>query len=112
VDNCEVTYVKTKGNEGYDAVQVACSDQKPHRVTKPLLKHFEKAGVSPKKKVVEFQVTPDALIPVGKGAFDFCLISRFEPNFLSGTMLNAAHFVPGQFIDVAGKSWVPNFLMF
>lgn len=39
--------------------------------------HFAKAGVPPKRKLMEFRVTPDATIPVG-------------------TNIRAEHFVPGQ----------------
>ena len=48
---------------------------------KAVLGRFEKAGVTPKRKLLEFRVTEDALLPVG-------------------TRLNAAHFVPGQYVDV------------
>lgn len=36
-------------------------------------------------QLAEFHVTPDALLPVG-------------------TLLTAAHFTPGQYVDVAGQS--------
>ena len=42
-------------------------------------------GVPLKRKVAEFRVTPDALLPVGHE-------------------LRASHFVAGQFVDVAGTS--------
>jgi len=47
--------------------------------------HFTKAGVPCKYHVKEFQVTEDAVLPVG-------------------TTLNAAHYVPGQFVDVTAVS--------
>ncbi len=49
-----VLQVKTVENDGYSAVQVGVFDQKEHRVTKPELGHFKKAGVTPKKYVQEF----------------------------------------------------------
>lgn len=42
-------------------------------------------GVPLKRKVAEFRVTPDALLPVGHE-------------------LRASHFVAGQFVDVSGTS--------
>lgn len=52
---CYVTQVKTQATDGYNALQLAFDDAKPKNTPKPLLKHFEKAGVSPKRKVVEFR---------------------------------------------------------
>jgi large subunit ribosomal protein L3 len=52
---CVVTQVKTKETDGYDAVQLAFDDKKAKSTTKPMLKHFEKAGTTPKAKVVEFK---------------------------------------------------------
>ncbi|KXS21641.1 translation protein [Gonapodya prolifera JEL478] len=46
---------------------------------------YEKAGTTPKQKLVGFTVTKDAVIPVG-------------------TKLTVGHFVAGQFVDVKGKS--------
>jgi large subunit ribosomal protein L3 len=47
--------------------------------------YFGKANVEPKRKLAEFRVTEDAVIPVG-------------------AEITADHFVPGQFVDVAGIS--------
>ena len=46
-----VLQVKTQENDGYSAVQVGVFDQKEHRVTKPELGHFKKAGSTPKRFV-------------------------------------------------------------
>ncbi len=62
---CYVTQIKTKETDGYDAVQLAFGDIKPKRVTKPLLGHFEKAGVEPKRFLVEFDFGPDHGLKVG-----------------------------------------------
>lgn len=50
----------------YHAVQVAASDRRNKTTTKQMLGHFKKAGVSPKRIVKEFPVTPDAHVPVGE----------------------------------------------
>ncbi len=52
---CVVTQVKTVETDGYNAVQLAFDDKKAKNTTQPLLKHFEKAGTTPKAKVVEFK---------------------------------------------------------
>jgi large subunit ribosomal protein L3 len=52
--------------EPYYGVQVAATDKSPKVVNKPMLGHFEKAGVPPKHVVKEFEVTKDALLPVGE----------------------------------------------
>ncbi|KAI8052800.1 translation protein [Syncephalis plumigaleata] len=66
-------------------LQVGAVNQLPQRVTKPLQGHFAKAGVPPKKEVHEFLVTADAQLP-------------------AGTVLDASHFVPGQYVDVQAPS--------
>ncbi len=51
-----VTHVKTaEGKDGYSAVQMAFGEKKEKRTTKALKGHFDKAGTSPKRKVLEFR---------------------------------------------------------
>ena len=50
-----VLQVKTAENDGYASIQVGVFDQKEHRVTKPELGHFKKAGSTPKRFVGEFR---------------------------------------------------------
>lgn len=52
---CAVTQVKTPDTDGYAAIQLGFQDKKAKRTTKALQGHFEAAGVSPKKHVVEFR---------------------------------------------------------
>ncbi|CAM9611822.1 unnamed protein product [Choristocarpus tenellus] len=85
LDECEVTQVKKKETDGYVALQLGVGESKPKNVTKPLKEHFKKAGVKPKRKVAEFRVTEDALLPVG-------------------FRIRALHFLPGQKVDVCGVS--------
>ena len=61
---CAVTQVKTIEKDGYEAVQVGFQDQKESRVSQPLLGHFQKAGVAPKKHLAEFK-NFDAALNVG-----------------------------------------------
>ncbi|XP_065828175.1 large ribosomal subunit protein uL3-like [Oscarella lobularis] len=84
IQDCQVVQTKTQEKDGFSALQLGAVDQpKLKNVTKPLRKHFEKAGVNPKKKIWEFPVTEDALLP-------------------PGTTILARHFLPGQYVDVTG----------
>jgi large subunit ribosomal protein L3 len=85
VEKCEVVAVRTAEKDGYDAVQLGVGAAKVKNVTKAQRGHFAKAKVEPKRKVAEFRVSADALIDVG-------------------AELSAAHFIPGQFVDVTGTS--------
>ncbi len=83
VENCQVVAIKTVERDGYVALQVGVGKAKLNRVTKPMRGHFAKAQVEPKRKLVEFRVTPDAVLELG-------------------AEISAAHFIAGQFIDVTG----------
>ncbi|KAF8506175.1 translation protein [Hysterangium stoloniferum] len=88
LENCQVTAnIKTvrKDESVYHAVQVAASDRPWKTTTHQMRGHFSKAGVPAKFVVKEFPVTEDAHIPIG-------------------TTLSAAHFVPGQYVDVVANS--------
>ena len=52
---CVVTQVKTVEKDGYEAVQLGFQDKKEKHTTKPLMGHFKKAGVTPKKHLAEFK---------------------------------------------------------
>ena len=52
---CAVTQVKTVEKDGYEAVQLGFQDQKESRVSAPLMGHFKKAGVAPKRHLAEFK---------------------------------------------------------
>ncbi len=83
LDQCQVVAVRTAEKDGYTAVQLGIGKAKVKNVGKPMRGHFAKAKVEPKRKLAEFRVTKDALLEVG-------------------AEITAAHFVPGQFVDVAG----------
>lgn len=80
-----VTQVRTEERDGYSAVQVGFEDIDPRRVTKPLLGHFEAAGVAPKRHVAEFR-TVDA------GEYQL------------GQELDANTFEAGTKVDVSGNT--------
>ncbi len=61
---CVVTQVKTRGNDGYDALQLGFGEKKPNRVNKPLKGHFEKSGGRCFSVLREFRVdNPDDFNP-------------------------------------------------
>ena len=56
---CVVTQVRTPDADGYSAVQLGFGAVKAKNVTKPDAGHFERAGVTPRKHLVELR-TGDA----------------------------------------------------
>src|SRR6266851_641216 len=67
------------------ALQLGVGAAKTNNVTKPQRGHFAKAKVEPKARLAEFRVSEDALLEVG-------------------AEITAAHFLPGQYVDVVGVS--------
>ncbi|OSX74212.1 hypothetical protein BU14_0300s0009 [Porphyra umbilicalis] len=66
-------------------LQVAAGPRRAHDTPKAQRYHYAAAGVEPKEIAAEFRVSEAALLPVG-------------------TAVTAAHFVPGQLVDVAGTT--------
>jgi large subunit ribosomal protein L3 len=81
---CVVTQIKSVDIDGYDALQVGFEDKKEKHTTKPEVGHFNKAGVTPKRHLVEF-----------KG---------FEGEFKLGDTLTVDLFADAMWVDVAGTS--------
>jgi large subunit ribosomal protein L3 len=82
---CSVVQRKTVETDGYEAVQIGYSEQKEHRVTKPLLGHFKKAGVPPMRELAE--------VIVGK-----------DDEAKAGDTLTAGVFEDTTYVDVIGKT--------
>lgn len=82
---CVVTQVRSQDVDGYDAVQIAYGAIDPRKVTKPLKGHFEKAGVTPRRHLVELR-TVDA--------------AEYE----LGQEIDASVFEQGQKVDVVGTT--------
>ncbi len=85
IDHCQVVAVRTPEKDGYTALQLGVGAAKVRNVSKPLRGHFAKAQVEPKARLAEFRVSDDAVVDVG-------------------SEITAAHFVPGQRVDVVGTS--------
>lgn len=80
-----VTQVRTPETDGYSAVQLAAGAIDPRRVNKPETGHFAKAGVTPRRHLVEIR-TADAA------------------SFSTGQEVSADVFTAGQLVDVVGTT--------
>ena len=85
LDNLQVIDQRTADRDGYVAVQLGAGDAKAKRVSAPMRGHFAKANVAPKRKIAEFRVSEENLVPVGEE-------------------IVADHYFAGQFVDIAGTS--------
>lgn len=81
---CVVTQIRTVEKDGYSAIQLGFGDAKEKNTTAPLKGHFAKAGVSPKRKLVEFK--------------------EFEDEKKLGDVIDVSIFQEGEFVDVAGTA--------
>lgn len=79
-----VTQVKTIEKDGYNAVQLGYGNKREKSTSKPLKGHFQKAGVTPRTKLVEFKT--------------------FETELKPGQEVDLTIFEVGDFIDGIGTS--------
>ncbi|GAA2179362.1 50S ribosomal protein L3 [Brooklawnia cerclae] len=63
---CVVTQVRTPEADGYSAVQFGYGAVRPKSVTKPEAGHFEKAGVTPRKHLVEVRTSAASEYAIGQ----------------------------------------------
>ncbi len=82
---CVVTQVRTPETDGYSAVQLGFGAIRPAKVNKPETGHFEKAGVTPRRHLMELRTID---------AGDYSL----------GQELAADLFEAGEIVDVTGVS--------
>ncbi|MCP8938980.1 50S ribosomal protein L3 [Alsobacter sp. SYSU M60028] len=85
LDHCQVVAHRTEEKNGYTALQVGVGKAKVKNVSKAERGRFAVANVEPKRKLAEFRVASEDLIPVG-------------------AEITADHFVAGQFVDVTGTT--------
>lgn len=90
IHGCEINEVKKRligrrGDMPQIYLEVGAGDVSLRQIKKSRLCHFRKIGVTPKKKIFNFKITPDAILP-------------------AGTKITARHFVPGQYLDVISVS--------
>ena len=84
VGPCVVTQVKTVETDGYKALQLAFGEAKEKNTSAPLMGHFKKAGVTPKRHLAEF-----------KG---------FDKEFNLGDTITVDIFSDADYVDVIGTS--------
>ena len=83
---CVVTQIRTVEKDGYAAVQLAYDETTEKHASKALKGHFEKAGTTPKRKLVEFK-------------------ADFAQELKLGDVLSVADiFGDVKFVDVVGTS--------
>jgi len=80
-----VTQVRDLANDGYAAVQLAFGAIDPRKVNKPEGGHFTKAGVTPRRFVIEIRTTDAA-------------------DYAAGQEIAADVFEAGQKVDVVGRT--------
>jgi large subunit ribosomal protein L3 len=61
-----VTQVRQPETDGYNAIQVSYGEIEARKVNKPEAGHFEKAGVTPRRHVVEIRTSDAASYSVGQ----------------------------------------------
>jgi large subunit ribosomal protein L3 len=81
---CVVTQIRSVETDGYAAVQLAYGEKKEKNTSGPLKGHFQKAGTTPKRKLVEFKTFED------------------EKNL--GDTVTVEIFSAGDYVDVVGTS--------
>jgi len=82
---CQVVANRSKDKDGYVALQLGSGPRRAGNMNKADRGYFAKAKVEPKRKLAEFRVDEEGLIPVG-------------------AEITADHFIEGQFVDVCGIS--------
>ena len=85
LDAVQVVDARTRERDGYTAVQLGTSVAKVKNVRKPNRGHYTRLKVEPRRKLVEFRCSADAVL---------------EP----GAVITAGHFVAGQLVDVSGTT--------
>ena len=85
VEDNVVSQVKTKENDGYEAIQLATVEKKESRSNKPETGHLKKANTTPKRFLKEIR---------GVSVSDYAL----------GDVLKADVFAAGEMVDVTGTS--------
>ncbi len=81
---CVVTQVKKLETDGYVSIQLAFDEKREKSTTKPLKGHFQKAGTTPKAKLVEFK--------------------EYEDEFKLGDVVTVDIMEENMFVDITGIS--------
>lgn len=85
VGPCVVTQIKTKEKDGYNSIQLGYGNVSSKSLTQPELGHLQKSNIQPLKYLKEFKVHENDTFEIGQ-------------------VLDVNSFVPGQLINIKGKS--------
>jgi len=85
VGPCLVTQIKTKATNGYDSIQIGYGNVSSKTLTQPDLGHLQKSNIQPLKYLKEFAVNETDTFEIGQ-------------------VLNVDSFLPGQLVNIRGKS--------
>ena len=95
---CVVTQIRTPDKDGYSAVQIAYGAVDPRKVNKPEAGHFAKAGVPPRRFLVEIrtddasaytvgqEITADAFTPAEGSALKVDIVGTSKGKGYAGVM--------------------------
>lgn len=86
VGPCVVTQVKTILKDGYNSIQIGYGNVSSKSLTQPELGHLQKSNLQPLKYLKEFSINTE------------------EDEFEIGQVLNVDSFIPGQLVNIRGKS--------
>lgn len=85
VGPCIVTQIKTEAKDGYNSIQIGYGNVSNKSLTQPQLGHLQKSKIQPVKYLKEFHTND-------------------QDKFEIGQILNVDSLLPGQFVNVKGKS--------
>jgi large subunit ribosomal protein L3 len=86
VGPCVITQVKTVLKDGYNSIQIGYGRVSSKSLTQPELGHLQKSNIEPLKYLKEFRLIPT------------------DEEFQVGQTLKVDSFLPGQLVNVRGKS--------
>lgn len=96
-DENVVVQVKSKDNDGYDAIQIGYKDKKEKNVKKPIKGHFDKAEVSYKRFLREIRLNEETELKAG----DTISVDQFE----EGEIVDVTATSKGKGTQGAIKRW-------
>ncbi|MDP2232705.1 MAG: 50S ribosomal protein L3 [Actinomycetota bacterium] len=82
---CVISQIKTDKTDGYSAVQIAFGEIKESKVNKPMKGHFDKAGIEPKRYLMEVRIDATEKVKLG-------------------SVLDVGMFAPGDAVHITGVS--------
>lgn len=84
-EKCQVSQIKIKSIDGYDAIQIACSSVNSNKISKPQIGHLKTSGEHSFNRLGEFRVTNPEVFTLGQN-------------------ITVESFTQGQKVSVIGKS--------